>query len=98
MSRPDITPAGRSFGNFNHIPTNPARYHAAERAEQLGYKWAIFDRGQIDEATLMGMRHGGGNRDNIVTNRPPAFTADARAAWVQAREEAALERLLGGAP
>ena len=88
MSKPDITPVGAVF-TFN------APYRK-DHSMNLGI--TVFDRGQMEarDNASYGIRNSG-IRDNIVTNRPPAFTATARAAWVQAREEAALERLLGGA-
>ena len=68
------------------------------RNDSMDVGITVFDRGQIaDRDNASYVNRNFGIRDNIVTNRPPAFTAEARAAWVQAREDAALERYLGGA-
>ena len=99
MSRPDITPACRSFGKFSHIP-EAKPFTPIPNQVHLGGGLTVFDRsaiGSVDKKLLDAKRDSWAQRDNIVTNRPPAFTADAIAAWVQAREEAAMERLLGGA-
>ena len=57
----------------------------------------VFDRKRQCTLTSFTQRAGRQHLD-YTTGRPPAIDPDFRAAWVQAREEAALERLLGGAP
>lgn len=87
MSKSDITAKGA-------VVAYDAPYRK-NHSMNLGI--TVFDRGQMNDENKSPRPDYTGNRDNIVTNRPPAFTAYARAAWVQAREDAALDRLLGGA-
>ena len=90
-------PAGKFFAG-SYTPETAVKFESTSRKRMLSSRWTVFDRGQMTDENKLRLWNYPGNRDNIVTNSPPAFTADARAAWVQAREEAALERLLGGAP
>ena len=94
MKRPD--PMGKFFC-YGYTPKTTRDCEVQGPNKPFVHRISVFDRGQMTDENKSPLPNYTGNRDNIVTNRPPAFTADARAAWVQAREEAALERLLGGA-
>ena len=89
-------PAGK-FNPGDYTLKTPWAHEGKSLGKLFAHRVAVFDRGQMTDENKLPRPDYTGNRDNIVTNRPPAFTADARNAWVQAREEAALERLLGGA-
>jgi len=92
-----VSKSAGKFQTGDSTPKTPWANEVPSLGKLFAHRVAVFDRGQMNDENKSPRPDYTGNRDNIVTNRPPAFTADARAAWVQAREEAALERLLGGA-